>query len=182
MIAAVYRPENNQARPDPSAEEVARAHHAYDLLSSWHTLPGTRADGAIDALALQAWICAAQAACTEHREVCDHHIGQVLAYAPNGTDGVWPHESVRAVLENANSQALESGFRNGTLNKRGIVTRDPFAGGQQEQTIAQQYRTWAQALAPAHPRTAAVLAQIAEDYERDAHRQDIDAAHLRLRY
>jgi hypothetical protein len=85
-------------------------------------------------------------------------------------------------LENANSQALESGFRNGTLNKRGIVTRDPFAGGQQEQTIAQQYRTWAQALAPAHPRTAAVLAQIAEDYERDAHRQDIDAAHLRLRY
>jgi hypothetical protein len=172
----------SQPAPDPTAEEVARARNAYDLLSSWHTILASHPDGSIDAQALQEWITTAQAVCTDHRDVCDHHIGQVLAYASNGTDGFWPHESVRTVLEHSSSHAMESGFRTGTLNKRGVVTRDPFAGGDQEQTIAQHHRAASQALAPAYPRTAAVLAEIAEDYERDAHRQDIDAAHLRFRF
>jgi hypothetical protein len=62
------------------------------------------------------------------------------------------------------------------------VARDPFAGGVQERALAQQYRTWAQAMAPGSPRTAAVLQAIADDYERDAHREDINAAQLQLRH
>jgi hypothetical protein len=52
----------------------------------------------------------------------------------------------------------------------------------QERALAQQYRTWAQAMAPGSPRTAAVLQAIADDYERDAHREDINAAQLQLRH
>jgi hypothetical protein len=182
MITTLYRPVGDQPALEPSAEEVARAHHAYDLLSSWHTIPGTHQNGTIDAAALQAWIIAAQAECRNHREACDQNIGQVLARAPNGADGFWPHESVRAALEHFNNPAMERGFWTATLNGRGVVTRDPFAGGDQEQTMAQHYRTASQALAPASPRTAAVLADIADHYERDAHRQDIHAAHLRFRF
>ena len=161
---------------------MARAHHAYDLLSSWHTIPGTRPDGTINQDDLFAWVDRARAACEGRRNACDTHIGQVLAYAPTGGDGLWPHESVRALIEYVNTRALKDGFRTGVLNKRGVTIRDPFAGGAQERVLAQQYRTWAQSLAPANPRTAAVLSEIADDYEREAHAEDVRAAQRDLRH
>ena len=181
MIASVYPPEDEAVSDTAPDDVVARARHAYDLLSSWHTIPGTRPDGTISQEDLFTWSDRARTACKGRGDPCDTHIGQVLAhYAPTGTDGIWPHESVRSLIEHINSRALENGFRTGVLNRPGFTTRDPFAGGAQEQTLATQFRTWALRLATSH-RTAATLGEIADDYERDAHREDIRAAQLDLR-
>jgi len=177
MIKSIYRTAKDQT--PPTQDEIARAEQAYDLLSSWHTIPGTNPDGIIDQERLVAWAEAARAACPDRRDHCDHHLGQVLAYAPNGTDGAWPHESVRALLEHLQSPALESGFQNGAFNKRGVSMKNPLDGGEQERTLAAQYRAWAQRLQAAWPRTAAVLADIAEDYERYAHLEDTRTEQLR---
>jgi len=182
MIKSVYHPGNQQAPPAPTETEIARAHQAYELLSSWHAVPGTNPDGSIDQERLITWVDAAREACTDRREVCDSHIGQVLAYAPDGMDGAWPHESVRALLEHLNSPAIESGFRAGAFNKRGISTKNPLDGGEQERALAAQYRTWAQAMQAAWPRTAAALAELAEDYERYAHQEDARAEQLRIEH
>jgi hypothetical protein len=182
MIKSVYRAANEKASTAPTQTEIARAHQAYELLASWHTIPGTNPDGRIDQERLIGWADAARDACNNRRDACDNHIGQVLAYAPNGADGVWPHESVRALLEHLNSPSVESGFRNGVFNKRGVTMKDPLAGGEQERALAAQYRAWAQVLHAAWPRTAAALAELAEDYERFAHQEDTRAQHLRLEH
>jgi hypothetical protein len=67
------------------------------------------------------------------------------------------------------------------FNKRGFFTKNPFDGGIQERALAAQYRGWAQQLAAAYPRTAAVLAELADEYERHAHQEDVRAEQLRLR-
>src|SRR5580704_17545795 len=47
MIKSVYRAANEKASSTPTEPEIARAHQAYELLTSWHTLPGTNPDGTI---------------------------------------------------------------------------------------------------------------------------------------
>jgi len=88
MIASIHRPANGEPRPEPTEEEVARAHHAYDLLNSWHTIPGTRPDGSIDQDALFAWAAAARAACQDRLDSCDDQLGkvQVACVAKGQTD------------------------------------------------------------------------------------------------
>jgi hypothetical protein len=151
MIASVYRPAKEEAPIESTMEDVARARQAYDLLSSWRRIPGTQPDGNIDEHQLFGWVDNARAACETRSDMCDSHIGRVLAYAPKGTDGVWPHEAVRALIEHVNSAALGGGFRAGIFNTRGFFTRDPFAGGTQERDLATQYRGWAQKLAAVAP-------------------------------
>jgi hypothetical protein len=182
MTASIYPREEEEPREQPTEEMRARAHQAYELLSTWHTVPGTRADGTIDHDRLLAWVEAARSQCEGRRNACDGHIGKVLAWAPQGSDGFWPHESVRAIIEHVGSRTLEDGFCAGVFDKRGVHARDPFAGGVQERALAAQYRAWAQALAAASPRTSTVLSEVAEGYESFGHHEDINAEHLRLEY
>jgi hypothetical protein len=178
MVQSIYTPPG----PTPSDDAVARAHHASDLLHSWHTIPGTTPNGGIDGDALRAWADAARIACADCPEACDTELGKVLAWSPNGADGQWPHESVRFLIEHITSPALEDGFRVGVYNKRGMTTRDPLAGGAPERALAAQYREWGVRLAAASPRTSAALLHIGDRYEAEAHREDVRAEQLRLRW
>lgn len=181
MVNAIYRADNEDDQEPATDEVIARAHHAEELLSSWRIVPGTNLDGTIDSGALMDWVTRARDACADRRDGCDRHIGQVLAHAPAGTDGAWPCEAVRIVIDHVNTRALEHGFHDGVYNKRGTVTADPFAGGVQERALVEQYRTWSRALAPAWPRTAAILEELADQYDREAHREDVTAQLRRLR-
>jgi hypothetical protein len=181
MVNAIYRADNEDDQEPATDEVIARAHHAEELLSSWRIVPGTNLDGTIDAGALMDWVTRARDACADRRDGCDRHIGQVLAHAPAGTDGAWPCKAVRAVIDHVNTRALEHGFHDGVYNKRGTVTADPFAGGVQERALVEQYHTWSRALAPAWPRTAAILEELADQYDREAHREDVTAQLRRLR-
>ena len=164
IIMSIYRPPSGQAQPEPTKQNIARARQAYDLLTSWRTIPGTQADGSIDREQLFAWVEAAREQCVGLLDACDDQIGKVLAGAPPGADGIWPHESIRAIIEHLSSKVIEDGFRAGAFNRRGVVARDPFAGGVQERALAGQYRAWAAALAAGNPKTSAALAEIAESY------------------
>jgi len=53
-----YRAHNRNAdeEPPPTEQETARARVAYELLSSWHIVPGSTPEHAIDSAALNAWV------------------------------------------------------------------------------------------------------------------------------
>jgi hypothetical protein len=53
------------------------------------------------------------------RVVGEQHIGQMLSHSPIGTDGYWPHEAVRRVVEEVSSEQLERGLEMGAFNNRG---------------------------------------------------------------
>ena len=176
VISAVFRAHNRNAdeEPPPTEQESARARVAYELLSSWHIVPGSTPDHGIDAAALNAWVDDARARCSasDREAIGDQHIGQILAHTSADADALWPHSAVRGVIERVASDHVESGIASGIFNSRGVFTKALDDGGNQERAIAARYRGYADALALTHPRTAGLLRRISEDYERQAQRED----------
>lgn len=105
----------------------------------------------------------------------DGQIGEVLASSPDGRDGMWPAEQVRDILESMGNSKLEEGLLRGRINRRGITTRGVFDGGVQEVDLAASYRDHSRRMNARWPRTAGILRILAEDYEREAFREDNEA-------
>ncbi len=179
VVGYVYRAEGDErAETDELTEEmVIRAEMGYELLESWHLIPGLTQDGRVDLEQLQAWIIQAREACRSIKRsvVGDQQIGQVLAYAPAAPDGVWPDVAVREVIEEVASKDIETGIYIGVHNRRGVVTRAIGEGGKQEKELAETYRKYAKAVGDSWPRTAALLRKIADSYESEARSEDIHA-------
>src|SRR5207248_237228 len=98
--------------------EEALAHHAWWVLAHWHQLPGVREDGTVDGEHLGRWVGDARLALAEsgREDIGDEQIGQVLAASPPGTDGIWPAEPVRGVIEAIGSTTIEGGIHVGVIN------------------------------------------------------------------
>ena len=160
-----------------TAEDVARAERAWQLLSDWRTPPGVGRDGAVDPDALVTWVRRARdlAASAKRSAPADSKIGAILRHVPTGEDGFWPHEVVRQLLEEVQSEELETGIAIEVVNSRGVTTRGPLDGGSQERVLASGYAEAAQALLPNWPRAAAVLTMLAAGFDEDAKRHDVDA-------
>lgn len=184
ILSAVFRSsdENDDADPEPKDPEHARAlaEQAYRLLELWDRIPGTRDDGTIDGDALEAWIKEARilAKAAGRQEIADSQIGGMLSASPMGSDGNWPAEPVREVIDLFRSKRMIEGFRIGKRNRRGMTTRMPRDGGELERQEAANYRGWAKALAYDHPHTAKALATLAVHYDWDARRHDEEANRL----
>jgi hypothetical protein len=180
--AVVYTYRRKDNATDPPAFTVPndqRAHFAdqgYKLLSGIETVPGGDASGVLKPEILTGWIKAVRDACGElgRLDVADNCIGELLAHAPIGVDGVWPCEPVRDVLEELHSDAIVRGTHTGLFNARGVHWRGE--GGSQEQELADKYRTWADALLYTHPYVSSgLLMGMVRTYELDANREDTDA-------
>jgi len=178
LISLIYIPEgeSREERPDPSEGERAAATQAWRILHEWKPFAGTLPQempsfGELAAIVEQVRKLAAE---RHHSEIVDSHLGKALASSPLGTDGVWPHESVREVLERYSTEALADGFVVGKRNQRGITSRAPCDGGEQERQLVAEYETWQRALAVSNPRTSAMLGRLAEGYRSEANREDVE--------
>jgi len=105
--------------------------------------------------------------------VSEHAIGQLLAKSKSGTDGIWPNETVRDVLEQVGTKEIAVGMPIGLYNSRGVQWRGP--GGQQERDLAAQYRDWSKTVAVNSPFTSRLLEDIAKGYDRNAEWHDTEA-------
>ena len=176
LIYASRRSDDGQDPPElrPKNREVARglASFAYELLSRAKRLPGTNDEGELDARKLKDWILAARALVRQYgrEEVGDALIGQLLAHSPKGKDGVWPAEPVRDVLEDVGTAKIANGMQVGRFNARGVTWRGE--GGEQERSLAEEYRAWSRQAAARHLFTARMLADIASSYDREAQWHD----------
>jgi hypothetical protein len=165
---------------EATSEDRARSRLAYELLRSWHLVPGSQSDGTIDGEVMNAWIDQARtlAADAGRSKIADEHIGNVLRYAPGDGDGLWPPLVVRGVVERLASPELETGLIIEVFNSRGTTTRGLAEGGRQEHELAARYFSYETKLGVEWPRTRALLHRIGESFESDAKRQD-DEANLR---
>jgi hypothetical protein len=82
-------------------------------------------DQTVDADAVKAWVQRARELAGEAKriEITDVNIGEILSELPEGSDGLWPHESVREMLEELDNSRIENGLYVGRLNSRGITSR-----------------------------------------------------------
>ncbi len=174
-ISMIYKAEGESR--EATSEDQARARLAYELLRSWHMLPGSREDGTIDSDALDAWIDEARALAENARrgKIADQHIGNVFRYAPGDRDGSWPPAVVRDVIERVSSPDVETGLMIEVFNSRGATTRSLSEGGGQEHELAQRYFSYATKLGTKWPRTRLLLRRIGDSFEADAKREDEEA-------
>ena len=173
IVALTYRAEGEKPG-DVSEEQKNKARLGHDLLDSWRTPPGSTEDGCVNAQELREWVDRARRLVAEggRGAIGDDVIGRVLSGSPSGQDGAWPVEAIRNVIENVRSRDLESGFEVGTFNSRGVVTKNPAEGGEQERQLTKRYEKHAKAVRDRWPRTAAMLRRIAEKYRAEARRED----------
>ena len=152
----------------------------YTVIRSWHTPPGVRPDGTVDADALRDWVTEARRRLAEsgRTTIGDLVIGEVMAYVPPDGDGFWPAEAVRDLIEDLSSPKFEQGLDTGGFNSRGMTFRSPVDGGGQERQLVAQYRAWADRASDRWPRTGALLRQIADNYDEWAHREDDQSEHF----
>ncbi|MGO4127883.1 helix-turn-helix domain-containing protein [Inquilinus sp. YAF38] len=162
---------------DTSAPAEATVTQAFQVLEAWRRVPGSDDDGVIDRAKLLAWVRAARIACAAaHRtQIADYKIGVILSAATRVNGEAWPPEGVRDVLEEVANDDIDQGFTIGLYNRRGMTTRMPTDGGDQERDLAARYRSDAKSSALLWPRTRAVLERIAAGYEADAEREDQSA-------
>ena len=171
------RTDADPPKTEPTEQERRRAMNAYRLLHSWTELPGLQqATRTVNGDALRAWVDTARDLCRQsgHLEICDTHIGEMLAHSPEEPDGTWPCVAVRDVIEATESPDLSEAFIIGALNRRGVVMRMPTAGGDLERNEEAKYALHAKASETDWPITASVLRKIAEIYESRG--RDEDAA------
>jgi hypothetical protein len=173
-------PEWRLANPEQQVAIALAAHRLFDQIK---LIPGTDENGTIDAAALGAWLADVRRLCHEYAraDIGDHCLGQLLAKAPEGENGVWPCEAVCEAMEAIASPEIGRGFHIGVYNSRGVHSRGE--GGKQERELAAKYRAWAERLHFDYPYVGGVLEGIAASYEREAWWHDSEAnITKRLRY
>jgi hypothetical protein len=171
----------NDAAVELDDQAKVRARVSYSLLSHFLQLPGLTPAG-LDGEVLASWVDNVRrlGEQTGRAAVTYNYIGRLLAHAPPDEDGGWPHRAVRDQIERLRSEELERGLQLARYNMRGVHGKQIFEGGDQERVLAQENARSA-AIAAAWPRTSALLTAIAKGWERDAEREDIEAAQRKMR-
>ena len=179
LICFMYKadpPIDNEFSGIPIDVLKNRALNAHRLVGLINSIPGQKNTSEIDVNELDSWVKQVRERCAQknRKEIGDEIIGQILSHSPIGKDTIWPHEAVRDVIERFCSHDIESGLEVGKFNQRGVITKSPTEGGEQERKIAANYESQAELIRFKFPRTASMLKRMADTYKRDAIRADRD--------
>ena len=162
---------------EESVDDQMLERHApvvFNVFWKLRLLPGMMEDGSVDVEALSTWVNEVRRLCRERdrEDVGDRKVGQVLANAPIGEDGIWPCEPVRDLLDALASRYIGMGFATGKRNLRGVTRRGVFDGGKQERSLADKYRQDAARIAARWPFTSQLLHELADSYDYKARLED----------
>ena len=181
LVELVFRPATrpSELEPNPTNADQQRAHKAWGLLKAWPSsqiVPGLDEDGVLNGERLKCWVDHVRQLLAEsdRAKVGDRRIGAALAATPPGVDGEWPAPPVRNLIEQLNSDDIDSGIGTALCNQRGITTRSPTDGGDQERELAETYRKKSQRF-NGSPRTSAIFKSLANSYEYDGEYHDRSA-------
>lgn len=176
-IATVYLatdlPQSEQKVADNEPTKTS-VEHAGELIQEWHGVPGLSESKELNCGVLHRWVRETRELLRKsgHLGIGDQKIGAVLARAPMGEDGIWPHECVRQLIEEVQSEDLDRGLFFGAINQRGASIRFPDEGGDQERNLSAKYERARHALSGTCPRTSEILRQLIHNYADDAQRED----------
>ena len=113
LLCMIYRPRSGHGdRPAPSEAKRVAAEIAYRVLNACRRQPGTQPDGNIDRNAFEDFIDKTRELSREadRLEVCDSTLGQILAHIPADSNGIWPAQPARDVLNRPELDRLRRGF------------------------------------------------------------------------
>ena len=158
-----------------SAAKICDARLA--IISRWNRLPGLSEDNVLDGNFLRNWFerCLDLLSRVHCFDFGIQQLGRVLASSPKGSDGMWPVEDVRDVIEKYGCDALKRGLVMGHISLYRPTVKGTYEGGDSERELMHEYRSYAQQMYVRWPKTATVLNSLAYVYQRIADTWDRDA-------
>ena len=106
-------------------------------------------------------------------EECKVYLGELLAKAPLGTDGVFPCEEVREVLEDISNEKADRAFIIAKQNLRGVFTKSSDEGGSQEHKLAKKYIEDAEKIKFLYPNVSRILKSLGDSYKWQGENEDM---------
>lgn len=106
-------------------------------------------------------------------------LGKLFANSPKGTDGFYPHESVRKVIENFSGNELKELQRSYEIKiyrKRGVYTSSQ---GKSELKLSNDFKENADQIRLLSPNTADIYDRLSESYKIEAEREKESAIYIR---
>ncbi len=183
ILCMVYKPDILEDNVSPSTEEkdknqALQVKNAFELLYYWKTIPGLQSDGTINFELLKEWIYEVRKRSTENKRLssADVEIGKLLSVF-SIDDPDYPNPVICEIVEDINTDEIKQGFYTGLYNKRGVSTRGVFDGGDQERTLMESYQTLSDKTALSYPVISSIFRRLAQEYEREAKREDNMALH-----
>ncbi|MFT8555464.1 MAG: hypothetical protein ABF697_09165 [Zymomonas mobilis] len=175
LLCLLYPPHGGSPR---ELDETQRwgAQNAWHILHACRQQPGTSEDGIINANRAAIFVKEVRRLAAEQDRLgaCDSILGEILASAPVGADGIWPEGSAQLLLEDTGSEEMLDGFYIGACNRHSFSMRNLYEGGDQERELATYFRKYALKLEPTHPQLAATLFALAKLYDRHGLLADFD--------
>ena len=176
LITLAFKPEHGEIEElNEAAKQTAGT--AYDILSDCTKIPGTLDNGSLDEQTIINFVDAVrnQARLDNRLESAERQLGQILAHSKAGENDQWPPLPLSKLLDNDELDPMRRGFITGTLKKRGVTSRSPYAGGDQERDLAQYYRGQAETIQYIFPNVSEMLQALSNHYDAYAKREDDDA-------
>lgn len=108
-------------------------------------------------------------------------LGKVFAYSPKGSDGFYPHESIRKVIEKMSGsilKELQNSYEIELYNERGVYGTNNE--GEEEERLSEYYKINAEAINLTSPKTASIYFTLSYSYKKES-QEKRDRAVLYLR-
>ncbi|MGQ2965943.1 hypothetical protein, partial [Methylophilus sp.] len=168
--------------PESTPATKSQATASFNVLNTLKTLPGQSGDH-VNFEHLENWITEVRsiALLKKRVDITDQYIGHILAHSPiDDSDQLWPHKSVRIVIENLRNEWIENGIAIERFNMRGVFSRGHYEGGIQELNIADRYRNWSDSMV-GFSRTKGLLNRLYDEWVGHAGDADIRAEKNKLK-
>lgn len=188
VLKWIYLPEDKtlleEERKGITNEVIeSRAKHSYHLLNSWKKIPGMKDDNSIDEVKLKTWVDKVRelAKNVSRLEVADMQIGKILAQYPENISE-WPQETIFKIIEEINSESINSNYSSALFNKRSFSSRGAFDGGDIEREKATYFKKLEKDFKNKYPNVAKEFKRLSDGYLLDAKRMDDEAERRRLEH
>ena len=175
LVELAYKPASaapgDEQQPSTASQRLM-AQNAFRVLHAWPAstcAPGLDDEGGVDAESLNEWVDSARDRLSEidRIDIGDTAIGTALAASPPDPDGEWPGVAVRDLIERLRSDDVDTALIVALRNQRGVTSRSPMDGGDQERDLAETHKSQSRRFRQ-WPRTAAIFTSLASSYEHDA--------------
>lgn len=176
--------EQNEAEKEDKEKNPTLPMAGYRLLDSWETIPGSEDNQNIDYHFLENWIGEVRNLAQQIGliEVADMEIAKILACYKIAGDGNWPSDGICKIIDGINTKSIRDNFHAAIYNNRGTTSRGVFDGGEQERELSAYFKTLAKKHALKWPITAAILDDLAKEYEMMGQQEDRQALEMDLDY
>ncbi|ABA57200.1 hypothetical protein Noc_0681 [Nitrosococcus oceani ATCC 19707] len=177
LICLVYKPRNSESEPIPESMQ-GTAQTAGSLLHNGRGIPGRDSNGVIDPKIFFGWVKKARELANEKDRlaVTDLTIGTWLSDWPcNKNLEFWPDKVIAELLDRDDCEDIRRGFSIGVQNSKGVSSRNPYDGGNQEREIANKFKAFAATWGDEKTNLSAMIEDIAKSFEHQARSHDDDA-------